>query len=80
MNRVSGSMWNEVTIYGNNFGNAPYNGAAVYVNGYQQRILVWQNDKIIFVVDPHTTPTGKLWVVNVNQQKTQEVGFEYIPI
>ncbi len=80
LNKDSGTMWSEITIYGNNFGNAPYNGAAVYVEGVKQRILDWRTDRIIFVVDPINTKTGKLWVVNVDQKKTNELQFEYIPL
>lgn len=80
LSKHSGAMWSEISIYGSNFGNAPYNGAAVYVDGVPQRILKWGNDEIIFVVDPINTRSGKLWVVNVDQKKTEEVDFEYIPL
>lgn len=80
MSRSSGTMWSEVVIYGNNFGNAPYNGAAVFVEGVPQRVLEWQNDRIVFVVDPFNTKTGELWVQNVNQRKSNTMKFEYVPL
>jgi|GEM_PF-2749518 len=80
LSRSSGTMWTQVTVYGNNFGNAPYNDARVVIEGVPQRVLDWKNDQIIFVVDPINTRTGNLWVVNFDFKKTNEFAFEYIPL
>jgi hypothetical protein len=80
LNKSSGSMWSEIIIYGNNFGHAPYNNAAVYIEGTPQRVLDWKNERIVFVVDPIDTKTGKLWVVSGDKMKSNMVNFEYLPL
>jgi len=70
--------WQQVRIKGKNFGVAQYNGAQVYVNGQEHRVLRWENDEVIFVVDPIKSSSGELWVKNVDQSESNRVEFTYL--
>lgn len=80
INPSESSFWQNVYIYGHNFGNAPYNGAHVSIEGIEHRILKWENTKIVIVVDPIRTKSGQLWVVNVDQKESNRINFKYLKL
>lgn len=57
----SSEAWFDITIVGVNFLDIPYLGS-VTINGVQQRIIYWSNNKIIIRTDPLKTTSGKLIV------------------
>ncbi|MFH2022503.1 MAG: IPT/TIG domain-containing protein [Patescibacteria group bacterium] len=75
-----GSMWHQITVYGHNFGNAQYNNAQIYLNHQTHRVLLWSDDKIVFVVDALKSDSGDVWVKNVDQKISNKAKFEYVPI
>jgi len=76
---TSGSIWQQIAVYGHNFGNAQYNDAQIYLDGQTHRVLMWSDDKIVFVVDAFKSESGDVWIKNVDQKISNKVEFKFIP-
>ncbi len=61
------SNWMEVQVSGWNFRDEPFRGK-VEVNGKEQQIKRWSNQKIEIIIDPIRTETGELCVLNQYQE------------
>lgn len=70
-------LWDEVTIKGQNFGEAKTANTKVYINDVEHRILRWENRRVIFITNPVMTTTGKVRIETENNKKSNEINFTY---
>ena len=68
--------WVDVEISGFNFEDLPFSGK-VEINGAEQRIILWSNNKIVFRTNPDTTKSGLLSVFTHRGSKSNTKSFEY---
>lgn len=76
VNPSKATLWDEVIIKGTNFKGLPFAGK-VLIDDQEQHILVWDENKIIFITDPTKTKSGKLKVVDHKNNESDEIDFEY---
>lgn len=74
----------EVTIFGHNFVDLPTeNGGWVFLDGVEQTIKEWKNEKIVFLVTDEYSNTGLLNIDNMYKGKlvkSNSVKFTYIDL
>lgn len=57
------SKYSEVTVYGHNFRQLPFVGR-VFINGSEQRVVKWDNERVVIEIDPLLSKTGDLTLMN----------------
>lgn len=80
LNPKSGPIWTEVHIYGKNFGVSQYNGSEVYLNGIVHRVFRWENEEIVFEIDPNNSETGMVTIKNVDGKTSNKREFTFEPL
>lgn len=73
----AGSAWEEVSLYGRNFGTGQQGEAHVSLNGDRLRVLRWEPKRVIVEINPVTADSGYIELVNVDKKKTNSVYFKY---
>ncbi|KKT40351.1 hypothetical protein A3K29_03065 [Candidatus Collierbacteria bacterium RIFOXYB2_FULL_46_14] len=68
--------WVDVAIRGRNFREMPFAGT-VWIDGVEQRVVVWGDREIIFRTDPFTTRSGNLTVKGYKKTISNSVFFIY---
>ena len=73
---IVGELWTDVSISGINFADLPFIGM-VTINGVEQRVIQWKNDRIIFRTNPQTTKSGNIVITTMDGKQSNSVPFTY---
>jgi len=74
--QITAEAWVDVTVTGKNFGAMPFVGK-VLIDGVEQRVISWSNEKVIFRTNPTITKSGNVVIDTESHKKTKGIKFEY---